>query len=236
MRSFGKLILLLLLGSLCGCATQPPRYRSEALASLQRVKKAGAQGAFAAELASALVTFNQGESLLKEDEREDAERYFFLTLQKGALLQREIAQERVRLKEAERRAREEQQAELKRRAQEEAQRLALARAEAEAKAEAEALARKEKAEVERKKSRPVVKEHLLVSSYTVKRGESLPLIASQPEVYGDRNLWPLLYRANRDQISDPRHIWPGQVLRIPRTLGRDDIFEARRYALERPLH
>jgi nucleoid-associated protein YgaU len=70
----------------------------------------------------------------------------------------------------------------------------------------------------------------------VTRGESLPFIASQPQVYGDRTLWPLIYRANRDQIRDPRHIWPGQVLRIPRNMGREDVAEARRYAQERGLH
>lgn len=69
-----------------------------------------------------------------------------------------------------------------------------------------------------------------VTTYTVKRGESLPQIASRPEVYGDTQLWPLIYRSNRDQISDPRRIWPGQVLRIPRNLNADDLSEARRHA------
>jgi nucleoid-associated protein YgaU len=78
--------------------------------------------------------------------------------------------------------------------------------------------------------KPRVKERQLLASYTVKRGESLPQIASRPEVYADSQLWPLLYRSNRDQISDPRRIWPGQVLRIPRNVGQDDIAEARRFA------
>jgi nucleoid-associated protein YgaU len=66
-------------------------------------------------------------------------------------------------------------------------------------------------------------------------GETLPLIAAQPEVYGDATLWPLLYRANRDQIRDPRHLWPGQVLRIPRTFSREDLTEARRFAQDKQL-
>ena len=236
MRYPGKLILLLLLLSLGGCATQPPRYRSEALASLERAKKAGADGLFSAELGSVLETFDKGDDLLKQHEKKDAERYFYLTLQKGTLLEKALVAEKARLEAVRRLEEEERKAELERRAQEEAQRLAQAKADAEAKAEAEVLARREAAEAaERRKVKPP-REHLLVSSCTVKRGESLPLIASHPEVYGDRNLWPLLYRANRDQISDPRHIWPGQVLRIPRNLGRDDIAEARRYSQERPLH
>jgi nucleoid-associated protein YgaU len=230
-----QLILLFFLLALGGCATQPPLYRDDALAALERVRGAGAAGSFSAELASVQGTFDRGEELLQQKEKEEAESYFLLTLQKGALLEKEIRGEQERRQEAERQVAQQKKAELERRAQEEAQRLARARAEAEAKAEAEALAKREAAEAERRKVRPP-KEHALVSFYTVKRGESLPFISSQPQVYGDRNLWPLIYRANRDQISDPRHIWPGQALRIPRNLGRDDILEARRYSQERPLH
>ena len=79
------------------------------------------------------------------------------------------------------------------------------------------------------------KERLQAAYHTVKRGETLPQIAAQPDVYNDHTLWPLIYRANRDQIRDPRQIWPGQVLRIPRNIGRDDIAEARRYGQEKPL-
>ena len=182
------------------------------------------------------MAFDTGELLLSQREKEDAEGYYFLALQKGALLEKEIREEQERLKAAARLVELEKKAELERRAQEEAQRLARAKAAAALKAqlEAGAQARKEALEAERRRVKP--REHPPVFAYTVRRGESLPLIASQPEVYGDRNLWPLLYRANRDQISDPRHIWPGQVLRIPRNLGHDDFAEARRYSQERPLH
>jgi nucleoid-associated protein YgaU len=67
------------------------------------------------------------------------------------------------------------------------------------------------------------------------RGETLPQIAAQSDVYNDLTVWPLLYRANRDQIRDPGHIWPGQVLRIPRNLSREEIAEARRYSQDKPL-
>jgi nucleoid-associated protein YgaU len=231
LRLTGNIIALMLMISLSACATQPPRYRSEAAASLERVKGVGAKKLFPAEFKSTLEAYDRGESALKQKEYEDAEGFYYLTLQKGALLEQEVVAEKARLSEAARVAEEEKKAELERRAQEEARRLALAKAEADA-----ARAQKEAVEAEgRRKVRPQ-REHLLVWTYTVRRGESLPLISSQPEVYGDRNLWPLLYRANRDQISDPRHLWPGQVLRIPRNIGRDDIAEARRYAQERPLH
>lgn len=173
--------------------------------------------------------FQKGEALMKDDEDEDADGYYYLALLKGSLLEKELREEKARRNEAARLAEERKQAELARLARLEAQRLARAKA--------ETLAQKEAGEPAHKKAKVQQKEHPQVSSYTVKRGESLPLIASQPEVYGDRTLWPLLYRANRDQISDPRHIWPGQVLQIPRNnIGRDELAEARRYALERPLH
>ena len=227
MRLPGYFIALLLLCTLAACASEPPRFRDEAYATLERVKGKGGESLFPAEFKSTREALEKAEILLQEEEDEDAESYFQLTLIKGALLEKELREEKARRKEVARRAEERKRLELERRAKQEAKRLAEAKTEAQA--------QKDTGEVGHKKAKPQT--HVLVSAYTVKRGESLPLIASQPEVYGDRNLWPLIYRANRDQISDPYHIWPGQVLKIPRNnLGRDDIAEARRYALERPLH
>jgi LysM repeat protein len=48
---------------------------------------------------------------------------------------------------------------------------------------------------------------------TVESGDSLSAIAL--EWYGDASLYPRLFEANRNQISDPNLIFPGQVLRIP---------------------
>jgi nucleoid-associated protein YgaU len=79
------------------------------------------------------------------------------------------------------------------------------------------------------------REKLLPAYHTVMHGETLPQIAAGPEVYSDQTLWPLLYRANRDQIRDPGHIRPGQVLRIPRIISREEIAEARRYGQEKPI-
>jgi nucleoid-associated protein YgaU len=66
--------------------------------------------------------------------------------------------------------------------------------------------------------------------YTVRRGETLPQIAARSEIYNDASLWPLIYRANRDQIRNPTQLWPGQVLKIPRHFSRDEAIEAKRYS------
>lgn len=67
-------------------------------------------------------------------------------------------------------------------------------------------------------------------SYRVGEGETLMSIAARREIYADGQLWPLLYRSNRDQIKDPKRIYPGQVLSIPRDLSESDKDEAREKA------
>jgi uncharacterized coiled-coil DUF342 family protein len=56
----------------------------------------------------------------------------------------------------------------------------------------------------------------LPTSWRVHRGESLWRISQYPEVYGTGTRWPIIYRANRDQIRDPNLIFPNQVFVIPR--------------------
>jgi nucleoid-associated protein YgaU len=51
------------------------------------------------------------------------------------------------------------------------------------------------------------------ASYTVKAGDTLSKIAK--EVLGDANAYSAIFDANRDQLSDPDKIRPGQVLKIP---------------------
>lgn len=75
-------------------------------------------------------------------------------------------------------------------------------------------------------------EPVRVERYEVRAGQNLAEIASLPEVYGDGLLWPLIYRANRDQIKTPREIAPGQVLDIPRDKNNEELEAARREALE----
>ena len=50
-------------------------------------------------------------------------------------------------------------------------------------------------------------------TYTVKSGDTLSAIAKQH--LGDANAYTKIFEANRDQLSDPDKIKPGQVLKIP---------------------
>ena len=50
-------------------------------------------------------------------------------------------------------------------------------------------------------------------TYTVKAGDTLSKIAKQH--LGDANAYMQIFEANRDQLSNPDLIKPGQVLRIP---------------------
>ena len=51
------------------------------------------------------------------------------------------------------------------------------------------------------------------AQYTVVSGDTLSGIAQR--FYGDGALFPRIFEANRDQISNPNLVFPGQVLRIP---------------------
>jgi LysM repeat protein len=50
-------------------------------------------------------------------------------------------------------------------------------------------------------------------TYTVKPGDTLSAIAK--EQLGSANAYMRIFEANRDQLSDPNKIKPGQVLKIP---------------------
>ncbi len=74
-----------------------------------------------------------------------------------------------------------------------------------------------------------------IAQVIVQSGENLGMLAARLDVYGDALLWPLIYKANRDQIKDPREIFPGQVFVIPRDKSKDDAEAARREAQELDL-
>jgi nucleoid-associated protein YgaU len=55
-------------------------------------------------------------------------------------------------------------------------------------------------------------------TYTVKAGDTLSKIAK--EHLGDANAYPQIFEANRDQLTDPDKIRPGQVLKMPQMTKR----------------
>ena len=216
-----------------GCSQAfTPHWEKDALIARDHVKTLGADAILSEEFKSVDEAVAKGKTLLRQDEQEDAETYFHLAWTKGMLLEMNLAAEKSRLARVAKLKAEEAEAEMQRKEREaqdalrETQRLHIPQ-------DAEKTARKElrnKTEKNRQQ-----KEKSLPSFHTVKNGETLPQIAAQPEVFNDQSLWPLLYRANRDQIRDPRHIWPGQVLRIPRNSIHDDVVEARRYGQEKSV-
>jgi nucleoid-associated protein YgaU len=50
-------------------------------------------------------------------------------------------------------------------------------------------------------------------TYSVRSGDTLSKISKQ--VYGDANKYMKIFEANRETLSDPDKITPGQVLKIP---------------------
>ena len=221
-------ITVLVFCFLTACSTPSPTWRAKSAALVDELVRQEAPALFPQEYLSLLETFEHGEAVLhvKGDEQE-ADIFYLLALQKGSLLKDELLrhrqlkmqEERERLAaeaarvEEERLMREAAEAEARLREQE------LRNAAQEARAAAKIEATKEKESTQQQ-----------AVKYTVRRGETLPQIAARTEIYNDYSLWPLIYRANRDQIRDPKQLWPGQVLKIPRHFSRDEALEAKRYS------
>lgn len=228
------LLLLSLAGALLdGCAPQVSRFRAESTALLERVSGDNVAELFPVEYKNLLQTYHEAEVLAAGGETRTADQYYSLVIGKARLLENAFVEEVKRREDSAR-----QEAELKRQALLELE-LQQQKEKEKAVEEARAAAIARKAEAERIEARrraeklKYEKEQPLPTRHTVKRGETLPQIAAQPEIYGDPSLWPLIYRANRDQISAPGVLWPGQQLKIPRNLDRNDINEARRFSQER---
>lgn len=123
--------------------------------------------------------------------------------------------------------------EIKKKAEDEAKR----KAEEEARLKAEEFA---KAKVgEDAKAREAVKEPEVVkkgegkTNHEVVKGECLWKIAKYKDVYGNPFMWPIIYKANHDKITDPDLVYPKQVLSIPREFSSDDKDKATHHAKHR---
>lgn len=71
----------------------------------------------------------------------------------------------------------------------------------------------QKATVSQSETAPRVDNTETPATYTVVSGDTLYNIARR--LYGDGSLYPKIFDANRDKISNPNLIHPGQVLTIP---------------------
>lgn len=216
--------LLGLLALLAACATTEPFWRGRAQQSLEQLAAGAAPDVRPEAFRSMLEAFEQGDAVLRtQNDAERADLLFRLAFQKGELLKVELAEY------------QEQQLEIARKKVEaEQKRLDEERKRVEAAAEEER--RQEQAARERAAMKSAAGEQNGTpsrerpASYSVRRGETLPQIAARPEIYNESGLWPLIYRANRDQVRDPYQLWPGQVLKIPRSYSREEAAEARRQA------
>ncbi len=69
-----------------------------------------------------------------------------------------------------------------------------------------------------------------VTSYTVVGGDHLWGISEMGDIYGTPYNWPLIYKANANQINDADLIFPGQSLDIPRNSSQNEIDAAMMHA------
>ena len=72
--------------------------------------------------------------------------------------------------------------------------------------------------------------------YIVQKHDCLWMIAGQPRVYGDSFEWPVLFKANRDEIKDPDLIYPRQDLRVDKGLSMEEMNNAKRMAMATPKY
>lgn len=220
-----QIICILLLSIfLAACSTPVPTWRSKISPLIEELVHREAPALFPQEYRSLLETYEHGEALfqVRKDDK-GADRYYQLAFQKAEMLQFGVEREK------ERRAAEKRQREAELAAKAEQERLMRDAEEAERRLRSQELAKA--AEAERSAQRKNRETPLfLPTSHTVRRGETLPQISARVEIYNDSTLWPIIYRANRDQIRDPKRLWPGQVLVIPRNFSRDEAVEARRYS------
>ena len=69
--------------------------------------------------------------------------------------------------------------------------------------------------------------------YMVQRGDCLWCISGKSSVYGNPFKWPLIFKANKNQIRDADLIYPGQALSIDREASASAIKAAIQHAKTR---
>jgi LysM repeat protein len=221
---------------IAACATPVTRFKDDMGRSLEKVRVSGMETLFPLESADFYHTVILGNSEYSNGDISKADIYYSLALGKAEILEKRYLDELKKKEEASR-----LELEMKRQAEAELERQRIMEREKAEELARESVVRAKRLEAEKAESRKKAerdrqeKEIQLVTRHIVKRGETLPQIAALQEVYGDSSLWPLIYKSNRDQISNPAVLWPGQVLRIARNYDKNDISDARRFSAGRPL-
>jgi nucleoid-associated protein YgaU len=229
MQMFKYLLLIAALFlSLSGCAKPPEKTLTDARSSVARAYAAGAAQYAPGEYQLAKSALEGAETQIEDKQYakasrtlELARRYSTEALRLTTEKKQQLALEEQKLAEQKRLAEAEKRRELARKA-----------------AEKERLAKKKRAlrkakpvpAAAPKKVAPVVEKPVLVDKVEVQAGENLATIAAKEQVYQDALLWPLIYKANRDQIKKPDEIFSGQILMIPRDKTAEEIEAARQEA------
>ena len=204
--------LLALLTFAGGCASSlPPVERDLARDAVRNASLAGAEKMAMLEYSEARTSLNKGEALLKQGDDEEAR-----ALLSAAIIEAHQAEVTTYIRTLNLANNRIQQLEIQKETLLKAWRAAIA--------DQEAIIDFTSDEESHPKSKS--------TSYTIIEGESLFTIAGRKKVYGDALLWPLIYKANRDQIKDPQQIYPGQRLTIPRDVTDLEMEEARNTARE----
>ncbi len=97
----------------------------------------------------------------------------------------------------------------------------------------------ESAEVPKAAPQPaVVAEPTPVPSdrYTVVTQDTLWGIAGKSDIYADNFQWPLIYKANRDNIKDPDLIYPKQDFSIRKGVTSEEVAHAKDLAMKTPKY
>ncbi len=211
-RNGPALLLLTLFFTTSGCASSPQMFeRDLAREAVQDADRAGAATMAVEEYREARSTLDKGETLLDKGDLEEAR----ATLD-TAIAQAHQAEVTAYIRSLNLAENQIHQLEIQKKALLKAWRAAIAD-----QAAVIDFAKEEESQPETKPT-----------SYTVTNGENLFVIASRKRVYGDPLLWPLIYKANRDQIKDPQQIYPGQRLSIPRDVSDLEMEQARNTARE----
>lgn len=211
--------ILLLTGLLWGCASPPRQELLTARTALARAAAAEARILASAEYQSASNALQDGEAAIRRKKYKLARQILPLAESHAHKALIKARQEQVK---REQRKAQEREAQSQRQAEEAAKQTA-----------AQQSATSAQKRITKTTSSPIIKRTLVrPKTYRVLGGETLWTIAARSDIYADALLWPLIYQANRDQIKDPRQIYPKQTLAIPRQVSDQDRQAARQKARE----